>query len=60
MARLLRGNSCVVSCEYYDSEANDYFHEWCCHPDIRDYLDLDEESEYVARCPLTNKSPYDD
>ena len=37
MANLLRSNSCN-QCQYYESEANDYFFQWCLHPDLEGYL----------------------
>lgn len=56
MAKLTKDNECLF-CKFYESDANDYYHEWCNHPDISEEKYLDEEIEYVLICPLTNKSP---
>jgi len=69
MANLLRGNDCG-GCEYYESEANDYYYEWCHHPNIDDednegnsiYLKENggDVYEYVAICPIDKRSLYED
>ena len=64
MTNLLRDNKCL-SCNYYDSDANDYYHEWCNHPTLEEETDkyISDECQgdyynWVKICPLTGKSPY--
>ena len=62
MADLLKNNNCL-SCEFYESEANDYYYQWCHHPDIDQYTtdEFDGDSDnWVKYCPLTGKPPYPD
>ena len=65
MADLLRDNNCS-GCEFYDYEANDYFHQWCLHPEAEDHLQQNPRwpnadiREFVTTCPQTGSSPYAD
>ena len=51
MANLPKGNTCSFDCGYYDMEANDYYYQWCHHPEAKE----GEDSGYVMRCPLSDK-----
>ncbi len=62
MADLLKDNNCL-GCEHYESDANDHYYQWCLHPDAGDNLEENDNpyadiTEFVAKCPITNKSPY--
>jgi len=60
VARLQNDNECPLNCPHYESDANDYYHQWCLHPDIevecweenfKVYKHLNYD-EYVVKCPL--------
>ena len=70
MADLKTGNSCI-GCKHYESEANDYYYQWCHHPNVDAegdkgkylYQEYDNNSYsdytyFVSICPLTGKPPY--
>ena len=54
MANLPKDNNCSFDCGHYDMEANDYYYQWCHHPEAED-----GDGEYVTVCPLTNKPTTD-
>ncbi len=55
MATLRRDSGCDFDCGYYDMDANDYYHEWCSHPDAEEVL-TETGDDFVAICPLTGKA----
>ena len=64
MSALLKNNNCI-GCEHYESEANDYYYQWCTHPKLEEepekYLTDEwggDASEWVKFCPLDSKPPY--
>ena len=62
MADLLRNNKCN-GCKFYDFEANDYYYQWCQHPDVDKYTTDGfggDINNWVKYCPLTGKPPYPD
>ena len=64
MADLKHNNDCL-GCEHYESDANDYYYEWCHHPNIEDedeegnYLYQEENggdlSFFVNKCPVSGE-----
>jgi len=63
MPNLKHHNTCF-DCEFYDSDANDYYYEYCQHPEagshIREASFYEDASEYIMTCPKTGTSPYTD